>query len=103
MPPCVCTYQPKPLACHLKGRRGRYLTKKSIKGGCRSVKEENSETKLTRKEIKELLKLQYDSFNVGSLTCSSGWQTPTERGERMAQESTGSERTRGAAAWIIVE
>lgn len=43
------------------------------------------------------------SFTVGSLTCSSGWQTPTERGERMAQESTGSERTRGAAAWIIVE
>ncbi|EEF24722.1 conserved hypothetical protein [Ricinus communis] len=32
-----------------------------------------------------------------------GWQRPTERGERMAQESTGSERTCGAAAWIIVE
>ncbi|KAF9660714.1 hypothetical protein SADUNF_SadunfMtG0000800 (mitochondrion) [Salix dunnii] len=25
---------------------------------------------------------------VGSLTCSSGWQRPTERGERMAQKST---------------
>ena len=25
------------------------------------------------------------------------------RGERMAQESTGSEQTRGAAVWIIVE
>ena len=34
---------------------------------------------------------------------SSGGQRPTERGERMAQESTGSERTCGAAAWIIVE
>ncbi|CAN1273625.1 hypothetical protein LINPERPRIM_LOCUS15127 [Linum perenne] len=32
-----------------------------------------------------------------------GWQRPTERGERMDQESTGSERTCGAAAWIIVE
>lgn len=39
-------------------------------------------------------------FTVGSLV---GWQTETERGERMAQESTGSERTRAAAAWIIVE
>uniref|UniRef100_A0A6N2KEH4 Uncharacterized protein n=1 Tax=Salix viminalis TaxID=40686 RepID=A0A6N2KEH4_SALVM len=25
---------------------------------------------------------------TGSLTCSSGWQRPTERGERMAQKST---------------
>ena len=30
-------------------------------------------------------------------------QMPTERGERIAQESTNSEWTRGAAAWIIVE
>ena len=36
------------------------------------------------------------SFTVGSLTCSSGWQTPTERGEQIAQELTNSERTRGA-------
>ena len=36
------------------------------------------------------------SFTIGSLTCSSGWQTPTERGERIAQESTNSKRTRGA-------
>lgn len=67
MPPCVCTYQPKPLACHLKGRRGRYLTKKSIKGGRRSVREENSETKLTRKEVKELLKHQYEYILLYSL------------------------------------
>ncbi|KAJ0427251.1 hypothetical protein HanRHA438_Chr08g0357431 [Helianthus annuus] len=38
------------------------------------------------------------AFTVGSLTCSSGWQRPTERGERMAQESTGSEQTRGACS-----
>ena len=37
------------------------------------------------------------------LFCSSGWQRPTERGEGMAQESTGSERTHGSAAWIIVK
>lgn len=38
-------------------------------------------------------------WTLGFLTCSSGWQRPTERGERMAQESTGSEQIRG----IIVE
>ncbi|KAL5840735.1 hypothetical protein ACOSQ4_013343 [Xanthoceras sorbifolium] len=55
------------------------------------------------RHIVRIQRFRFQTDGPSSLTCSSGWQMPTERGERMAQESTGSERTRGAAAWIIVE
>ncbi|CAK7324697.1 unnamed protein product [Dovyalis caffra] len=62
---------------------------------------------LTRLSRTQSLFLEDHSFFTLLLlpagSAASGWQRPTERGERMAQKSTVSERTCGAAAWIILE
>ncbi|KAA0066796.1 hypothetical protein E5676_scaffold384G001390 [Cucumis melo var. makuwa] len=52
-----------------------------------------------RRASKDLKMLDYRRY---CLSQKSWPQRPTERGEGMAQELTGFERTHGAAAWIVV-